>query len=80
MLKQNKIEVKKGDIENRENIGARTYNNYLCFFKLLFNWMIERDYISDNPFDKIRRKPKKLTKKKRRVMTDGELNPANFHI
>ena len=62
------------DIENRENIGARTYNNYLCFFKLLFNWMIERDYISDNPFDKIRRKPKKLTKKKRRVMTDAELN------
>ena len=62
------------DIETRENIGARTYNNYLCFFKLLFNWMIERDYISDNPFDKIHRKPKKLTKKKRRVMTDGELN------
>ena len=62
------------DIEARENIGARTYNNYLCFFKLLFNWMIERDYISENPFDKIHRKPKKLTKKKRRVMTDGELN------
>lgn len=62
------------DIEARQNIGARTYNNYLCFFKLLFNWMIERDYISDNPFDKIHRKPKKLTKKKRRVMTDAELN------
>ncbi len=62
------------DIESRANIGARTYNNYLCFFKLLFNWMIERDYISENPFDKIHRKPKKLTKKKRRVMTDGELN------
>ena len=62
------------DIETRENIGARTYNNYLCFFKLLFNWMIERDYISENPFDKIHRKPKKMTKKKRRVMTDGELN------
>lgn len=62
------------DIESRENIGARTYNNYLCFFKLLFNWMIERDYISENPFDKIHRKPKKLTKKKRRVMTDAELN------
>ena len=62
------------DIESRANIGARTYNNYLCFFKLLFNWMIERDYISDNPFDKIHRKPKKLTKKKRRVMTDAELN------
>ena len=62
------------DIESRENIGARTYNNYLCFFKLLFNWMIERDYISENPFEKIHRKPKKLTKKKRRVMTDGELN------
>lgn len=62
------------DIESREDIGARTFNNYLCFFRLLFNWMLERDFISENPFDKIHRKPKKLTKKKRRVMSDDELN------
>ena len=62
------------DIEMRDNISARTYNNYLCFFRLLFNWMIERDYISENPFEKIHRKPKKLTKKTRRMMTDAELN------
>lgn len=62
------------DIETKDNISARTYNNYLCFFRTLFNWLIERDIVSDNPFERIRRKPKKLTKKIRRLMTDTELN------
>lgn len=62
------------DVDSRKNISPRTYNNYLMFFRLLFNWMIEHDFISDNPFDKIKRKPKKLTKKKRRIFTDHELN------
>lgn len=62
------------DVEEREGISPRTYNNYLLFFRLLFNWFIDREYISDNPFERIKRKPKKLTKKKRRIMTDDELN------
>ncbi len=62
------------DVDSRKNISPRTYNNYLMFFRLLFNWMIEHDFISDNPFDRIKRKPKKLTKKKRRILTDHELN------
>ena len=62
------------DIDSRKDISPRTYNNYLMFFRLLFNWMIEHDFISDNPFDRIKRKPKKLTKKKRRILTDHELN------
>jgi len=62
------------DIDSRNDISPRTYNNYLMFFRLLFNWMIEHDFISDNPFDRIKRKPKKLTKKKRRILTDHELN------
>lgn len=62
------------DIDSRKDISPRTYNNYLMFFRLLFNWMIEHDFISDNPFDRIKRKPKKLTKKKRRIFTDRELN------
>lgn len=62
------------DVDSRKEISPRTYNNYLMFFRLLFNWMIEHDFISDNPFDRIKRKPKKLTKKKRRIFTDRELN------
>lgn len=62
------------DVDSRKEISPRTYNNYLMFFRLLFNWMIEHDFISDNPFDRIKRKPKKLTKKKRRILTDHELN------
>ena len=62
------------DVDSRKDISPRTYNNYLMFFRLLFNWMIDHDFISDNPFDKIKRKPKKLTKKKRRILTDHELN------
>ncbi len=62
------------DVDSRKDISPRTYNNYLMFFRLLFNWMIEHDFISDNPFDRIKRKPKKLTKKKRRILTDHELN------
>lgn len=62
------------DIDAREGISPRTYNNYLLFFRLLFNWMIDREYISDNPFERIKRKPKKLTKKKRRILSDHELN------
>lgn len=62
------------DVDSRKEISPRTYNNYLMFFRLLFNWMIEHDFISDNPFDRIKRKPKKLTKKKRRIFTDHELN------
>lgn len=61
-------------IDAREDISPRTYNNYLLFFRLLFNWMIDREYIADNPFERIRRKPKKLTKKKRRILSDEELN------
>ena len=62
------------DVDSRKDISPRTYNNYLMFFRLLFNWMIDHDFISDNPFDRIKRKPKKLTKKKRRILTDHELN------
>lgn len=62
------------DVDSRKEISPRTYNNYLMFFRLLFNWMIEHDFMSDNPFDRIKRKPKKLTKKKRRILTDHELN------
>lgn len=53
---------------------AQTYNNYLRFFVIMFNWMAERSYIDVNPFESIKRKPKKLTKKKRRTLSSEELS------
>lgn len=53
---------------------AQTYNNYLRFYIIMFNWMKERSYIDINPFDGIKRKSKKLTKKIRRALTDDELS------
>lgn len=56
------------------SVSPRTYNNYLLFYRTLFNWMKERKYISGNPFDNIRKKSKKLTSKIRRMFTQEELD------
>ena len=61
-------------IESNPKISPRTYNNYLIFCRVLFDWMVEREYVAENPFTSIRRKPKKLTKKKRRILSDAELS------
>ena len=61
-------------IESNPKISPRTYNNYLLFCRVLFDWMIERSFISENPFANIKRKTKKLTTKKRRILTDEELS------
>lgn len=61
-------------IESNPKISPRTYNNYLLFCRVLFDWMVERAYISENPFTSIRRKSKKLMKKKRRILSDAELS------
>lgn len=50
----------------------RTYNNYLQAFTSIFNWLCEFGYITDNPFSKIKRIPKRLIKKKRRALTELE--------
>jgi len=56
------------------SVSPRTYNNYLLFYRTLFNWMKERKYISRNPFDNIRKKSKRLTAKMRRMFTQEELD------
>lgn len=56
-----------------EQHSPKTFNNYLAFFKGLFIWMKEKGYVDDNPFDGINKKPKKLMKKNRRLLTDEEL-------
>lgn len=58
------------DIELR--ISGRTYNNYMRFYRTLWNWMIDRGYCKDNPFMKLGRKAKKTTSKKRRVLSSQE--------
>jgi integrase len=44
--------------------SARTYNNYLLFFRTLYNWMIQYNYCSINIFESIK---KRKTKDKNRV-------------
>ena len=46
--------------------SACTYNNYLTFFRGLFNWFIEKGYCDKNPFLKL--KKKKEEEKKREVI------------
>ena len=60
------------DIDMNPRISPRTYNNYLRFFRNLGNWMIQYNYISENPFSQIRKKERRLTRKIRRTLTDTE--------
>lgn len=46
--------------------SACTYNNYLTFFRGLFNWFIQKGYCEKNPFTQIARK--KEEQKKRDVI------------
>lgn len=54
--------------------APKTYNNYIGFFRGMFGWMREKGYTSINPFDNISKKPKRLMKKNRRMLTDDELS------
>lgn len=49
--------------------SARTYNNYLTFFRGLFNWFIEKGYCESNPFTKLK---KKKEEEKKRVVIPPE--------
>ncbi|MDU1904551.1 MAG: tyrosine-type recombinase/integrase [Dysgonomonas sp.] len=51
-----------------KKLSSRTWNNYLSFTRSLWNWLIEKDYCSENPFLKI--KPKAETEKKRIIITN----------
>ena len=60
-------------LDENAGISARTWNNYLSFLQTLHVWLQEKGFIPSNPFDGIKRKPKRLTAKKRRTFTDEEL-------
>lgn len=55
-------------------LSPKTFNNYIGFFRGLWVWMVEKGYADANPFDGIEKKPKKLLKKNRRLLTDDELD------
>lgn len=54
------------EIYGQEHISSKTYNNYLRFFKTLFNYFIQCDYIKENPFNKF--EPKRADIKIRDVI------------
>jgi integrase/recombinase XerD len=60
--------------EIEETKSPRTYNNYITFYRTLFDWMMDKGYISVNPFGRLKKKPKRLTKKIRRMVTKDELS------
>lgn len=60
-------------LEEEKGVAPRTYNGYLSFLVTFFDWMQDKGYVQDNVFQRIQRKPKRLMKKKRRMLTDAEL-------
>lgn len=62
------------DVDDDERLSPRTFNNYRAFYVLFFNWAEEKGYVNKNPFVNIKKKPKKLTKKIRRPLTDDEIH------
>lgn len=43
---------------SERNVGANTFNNHLKMGRALFNWMKEKCYTKQNPFELIKPKPK----------------------
>ena len=52
------------------NVGSTTYNNQIKMGRAFFNWMKERCYTKQNPFELIKLKPKT---EKTRVMIPGDV-------
>jgi integrase len=51
-------------ISTVKGVSNRTYNNYLKYYRVLFFWMMERDYCKVNYFEKIKTKIKEEPKEK----------------
>jgi integrase len=54
------------ELELDDNIGARSWNNHLIFYRTLWNWMKEKNYCTDNVFEGF--KKKKTEEKVRKVI------------
>lgn len=60
-------------LDSKDGISPRTWNNYLAFLLAMHAWLIDKGYLAGNPFAGIRRKPKRLMEKRRRMLTGAEL-------
>lgn len=60
------------DMDDREDVSAVTYNNYVRFFGGMFSWMVKKGYLAANPFSGMDKKRKKAAKK-RRLLRPAEL-------
>lgn len=60
-------------LDDDAGVSAATWNNYLSFMVTFWAWIKKRGYVHENIFEGFERKPKRLTKKKRRTLEDGEL-------
>ena len=62
------------DMDDREDVSAVTYNNYIRFFEGLFSWMVKKGYLATNPFAGMDKKRRKAgASKKRRLLKPAEL-------
>jgi integrase len=55
-------------IKQNTKLSNRTYNNYLMFYKILFNWLKQYNYITSNPFDGIKKVARNKTPKIRQLI------------
>ena len=51
-------------VYNVRKVSQRSYNNYLKFMRVVFNWAIEKGYVLSNPFNQM-----KIKKKDRKIRT-----------
>ena len=61
------------DVEKDTRLSAKTFNNYVAFYRSLFTWLEEKGYVAENVFDGFKKKPRRLTVKTRRIFNDEEL-------
>lgn len=54
------------DLKYSADVTPRTYNNYLKLGRTLLNWLCDHEYLSDNPFARI--KAKKVWRKRRTLI------------
>lgn len=60
-------------LKNSKELKPRTFNNYLEFYKKLFKWLAEYEYITVNPFSKFRKEKVNKKSKNRVAFTRTEL-------
>lgn len=60
-------------LELERKVSPRTYNNYLSFAITLFDWLKDKGFVHQNFFISLKKKPKRLMKKTRRILTEAEL-------